>query len=266
MKVINSSFYNEALRFINYGSSFGWHERNAGNISLRLTKEEVESVIDDFSFDREWVSLPEAVFGMANEYVFTTVTGSYFIDLKNDSETKFCVCEISGDGSSYRIVWGGIRPTSELCGHLMSLSELKKRNGGRAVYHCHPTNIVALSYLLPQDDKSISTALWESETECAFVFPEGVGVVGFNIPGSLELAKATAEKIINYNAVIWAFHGIFASGNDIASAFGLAHAIEKAAEIKLKIISSGINPTNTITNEQQKLIADYYGYKLKEFQ
>ncbi len=265
MRVIESIFFKEALRFIGYGSSFGWHERNAGNISYRLTKEEVDSVCDDFSFEREWIALPNAVLGMANEFVFTTVTGCYFVDIQNEPVTKFCICEISADGSSYRIVWGGIKPTSELCGHLLSLGVLKERDGGRAVYHCHPANIVALSYILPQTDKALSNALWESETECAFVFPEGVGVVGFNIPGSLELAKATAEKIMQYNAVIWAFHGVFASGKDIASAFGLAHAIEKAAEIKLKIISSGITPTSTITADQQKLIADYYGYKLKEF-
>jgi len=266
MKVIDSPFFNEALRFIGYGSSFGWHERNAGNISLRLTKQEIDSVFDDFSFDRKWVALPEPVSNMSNQYIFTTVSGSYFIDIQNEPETKFCICEISGEGTSYRVVWGGIKPTSELCGHLMSLGELKKRNAGRAVYHCHPANIIALSYILPQDDKSVSTALWESETECPFVFPEGVGVIGINIPGSLELAKATAQKIAEYNAVLWSFHGIFASGDSISSAFGLAHAIEKAAEIKLKVISSGVTPKNTITKEQEKSIAEYYNYSLKDFE
>lgn len=265
MKVIESLFYNETLRFIGYGSSFGWHERNAGNISYRLTKEEVSMVYDDFSFERPWVSLPNAVSDMANEFVFTTITGCYFIDIQNEPETKFCVCEISGDGSAYRIVWGGIKPTSELSGHLLSLGELKKRNSGRAVYHCHPANIIALSYLLPQDDEIVSNVLWESETECPFVFPEGIGVVGFNVPGSFELAKATAEKIKDYNAVLWSFHGIFASGESIASAFGLAHAIEKAAEIKLKVISSGIKPLNIITKEQQEITASTYGFKLNDF-
>lgn len=265
MKVIDSNFYQEALRFIGYGSSFGWHERNAGNLSLRLAREEVEAVIDSFTYDRGWNILPEAVSNMSGEFVFTTVSGSYFIDIQNNAETKFCICEISADGSEYRIVWGGNKPTSELCGHLMSLGELLKRNGGRAVYHCHPSNIVALSYLLPHNDEVISNALWESITECAFVFPEGVGVVDFFVPGSIGLAKATAEKIKDYNAVLWSHHGIFASGDNISSAFGLAHAIEKAAEIKLKVISSGLNPSNTITKEQQVLTASTYGLKLKEF-
>lgn len=265
MKVIESSFYREALRFIGYGVTCGWHERNAGNVSLRLSEEEIASVRDDFDYNREWVSLSEGISDMKNEFVFTTVTGSYFIDIQNDAERKFCICEISGDGASYRIVWGGMKPTSELCGHLMSLAELKKRDSGRAVYHCHPANIIALSYLLPQTDECISNALWESETECAFVFPEGIGVIGFFVPGSIELAKATSRKIKDYNAVLWSFHGVFASGESIASAFGLVHAIEKAAEIKLKVLSSGKTVVNTITYEQQCKTAETYGFKLNKF-
>ena len=265
MNVINASFFNEAIRFIKYGSDFGWHERNAGNISLRLNSEEIESVCLDFELTREWVALPFSIPKMANEYIFTTATGSYFIDIHNASETKFCVCQISDDGSAYRVVWGATKPTSELCGHLLSLAELKKRNSGRAVYHCHPANVVALTYVLPQNDKRFSETLWESETECAFVFPEGVGVVPFFVPGSLALAKATADKITKYNAVIWSFHGVFASGNSIASAFGLAHAIEKAAEIRLKVLSSGLPIINTISDEQQIQTASTYGFKLNDF-
>ncbi len=265
MKVIDSGFFNEALRFIKYGCDLGWHERNAGNISLRLTSDEIELVKEDFSFDREWVKLAEAVPDMANEFVFTTVTGSYFIDIQNASGTKFCICQISSEGDAFRIVWGGFKPTSELCGHLMSLGELRKRGNGRAVYHCHPANTVALTYVLPQSDKLFSEALWESETECAFVFPEGVGVVGFFVPGSIDLAKATAEKIKSFNAVIWSFHGVFASGESIPSAFGLAHAIEKAAEIKLKVLSTGLPVLNSITNEQQQLTAKTYGFELNKF-
>ena len=265
MKVINSAFFNEAIRFISYGASLGWHERNAGNISLRLNGDEVDSVIEDFEFSREWVALAEAVPNMANEYIFTTVSGSYFIDIQNASETKFCICEISGDGKSYRVVWGGTKPTSELSGHLLSLEVLKMRNAGRAVDHSHPANIIALSYVIDCDDKSVSDTLWGCETECPFVFPEGIGVVGFYIPGTIQLARATAEKVKDYNAVLWSFHGIFATGDSISSAFGLAHAIEKAAEIKIKILSSNLPIRNVISRQEQCATAEHYGFKLNEF-
>lgn len=264
MRVEETVFFREALRYIGYGASFGWHERNAGNISLRLTEDEVDSISDSFDSSREWIALAHPVRDMAREYVFTTVSGSYFIDIQNDPIEKFCICEISADGMSFRTLWGGSRPTSELCGHLMALAELKKRNGGRAVYHCHPANIIALSYILPQSDKAMSEAIWSSETECAFVLPKGIGVVGFFVPGSPELAVATAEKVKQFDIVLWSFHGLFSTGQGIAEAFGLAHAVEKAAEIRLKIISSGVRETNTITPAQQRQIAEYYGSELSE--
>ncbi len=265
MRVQDSHFFKEALRFIGYGAGFGWHERNAGNISLRLDKNELDSVKSCFSEERDWVKLPMCVPEMANELIFTTVSGSYFIDMQEAPEMKFCICEISSCGGFYRTVWGGNRPTSELCGHLMSLAQLKKRGGGKAVYHCHPANLIALSYILPLSDKAVSEAIWASETECAFVLPKGIGVVGFSVPGSIELAVMTAEKIKDYDVVLWAFHGIFAIGESISEAFGLAHAVEKAAEIRLKVLSCGRDESGTITAEQQKEIAEYYGFKLKEF-
>ncbi len=265
MKVTESNFFREALRFIGYGSRMSWHERNAGNISLRLLKEEIDSVKEEFCFSSEWVVLAEAIPNMANEFVFTTVSGSYFIDMEFDCEKKFCICEISDNGDSYRVVWGGKKPTSELCGHLMSLSALKEREAYRAVYHCHPANVVALSYVIPQEEEAFSRAIWESETEGAFVLPLGIGIVDFKIPGSIDLAKATADKVKLYDAVMWSFHGLFATGDSIASAFGLAHAIEKAAEIKLKVLSTGMPVLNKITIEQQKETAEYYGFKLNDF-
>lgn len=265
-KITDLNYYKEALRYIGYGCQMGWHERNAGNISLRLNEDEIAVSCHEFTQNGNWVKLSKPIKDMAGEYIFTTVSGSYFIDMNFQPEHKFCICEISADGTCYRIVWGGKKPTSELCGHLMALSELKNRNGGRAIYHCHPANIVALSYIMPNDDKSVSEAIWESETECAFVLPEGIGVVGFFVPGSLELACATADKIKHYNAVLWSFHGVFASGDSIASAFGLVHAIEKAAEIRIKVLSTGKPVINRITLQQQEQTANTYGCILNKFE
>ena len=83
---------------------------------------------------------------------------------------------------------------------------------------------------------------------------------------AVAIVPKVAEKIRSFNAVIWSFHGVFASGDSIASAFGLAHAIEKAAEIKLKVLSTGLNVINSITPEQQQLTAKTYGFELNKFE
>ena len=47
--------------------------------------------------------------------------------------------------------------------------------------------------VLPLDDKVFTRELWESATECPVVFPDGVGVVPWMVPGGREIAVKTAE-------------------------------------------------------------------------
>ena len=53
--------------------------------------------------------------------------------------------------------------------------------------------VIALTLVLPLDDKVFTRALWESATECPVVFPDGVGVVPWMVPGGREIAVKTAE-------------------------------------------------------------------------
>ncbi|MBR4799097.1 MAG: rhamnulose-1-phosphate aldolase [Clostridia bacterium] len=263
MGITELGFYREAVKFTALGASFGWHERNAGNISLWLDPEEVASAEPFFVNGGAEKVLAREVPDMDGEYIFTTATGSYFTDM---SEESFCICRVCCYGKKYRVVWGAEKPTSELCGHLMSLAAFKRAaDGRRAVYHCHPADLIALTNVLPPEDKVFTTELWSALTECPFVFPRGLGVVPFKVPGSPELADATAELIGNRDAAVWAFHGLFASGESIKDAFGVAHTVAKAAEIRLKIISSGKDTVNTVTHEEIKAIAEYFGKKITEF-
>ncbi len=63
------------------------------------------------------------------------------------------IIELDEKGENYRILWGlvnGGRPTSELPSHLMN-HEVKK--GVTNVYHAHTTNVIALTFVLPLEDK-----------------------------------------------------------------------------------------------------------------
>ena len=264
MRVTELDFFREAQKFIALGASFGWHERNAGNVSLYLNESEIAPVLHGLDLSAPAVPLARHVPEMDGEFVFTTVTGSYFTDM---DESSFCVCRVTDSGRGLQTVWGKGKPTSEINGHLLSLAAFKRAGDGRrAVYHCHPADLVVLTGILPLDDKTFTQALWSALTECPFVFPRGVGVVGFYIPGSAELADATAASIARRDAVVWAHHGLFASGTSIKDAFGVAHTVAKAAEIRLKIISSGKETLNSPAYEQLKQTAEYYGKSLNVFE
>ena len=169
-----------------------------------------------------------------------------------------------------RIVWGlegGARPTSEFPSHFMNHSVRKAATNGanRVIYHCHATNVIAMTYILPLTDRDFSRALWQSATECPVVFPEGVGVCPWMVPGGAAIAMATSELMKHYQAAVWAQHGLFASGPDFDITFGLAHTIEKSAEIYIKVLSAGQGKIRqTITDDDLRAIAHDFGVTINE--
>ena len=114
-----------------------------------------------------------------------------------DSANNIGIVEINDAGSAWRSVWGlegGAVPTSESPTHFMNHSVRKRVTDGanRVIYHCHATNIIALTYVLPLSARDFTRPLWQSATECPVVFPEGVGVVPWMVPGGADIAMATS--------------------------------------------------------------------------
>ena len=134
----------------------------------------------------------------------------------------------------------------------------------RVIYHAHPANVIAMTYILPLTARDFTRALWQSATECPVVFPGGVGVVPWMVPGGAEIAQATSRLMLEYDAAVWAHHGLFVSGPDLDTAFGLMHTIEKAAEIYMKVISSGKAVMQTITDDDLRAIARDFHVTLRE--
>ena len=97
------------------------------------------------------------------------------------------------------LVNGG-RPTSELPTHLAAHELKKKMTSGRnrIIYHAHPTNLIALTFVLPLKDKEFTRELWEMATEDPVIFPEGIGVVPWMVPGGKEIADASVKLMEKY--------------------------------------------------------------------
>ncbi len=258
------------IRMANDGWLQGWHERNGGNLTYRLTAEEVAEMRPFFDAQpREWVAMGVTGENLAGEYFLATGSGKFFRNVEIDPEDSICVVEINDKGDSYRIVWGlvnGGKPTSEFPSHFMNHSvRVAATNGAcRVIYHAHPANIIAMTFVLPLTDRDFSRALWKSATECPVVFPGGVGVVPWMVPGGADIALATCEKMKSYDAAVWAHHGLFASGPDFDITFGLMHTIEKAAEIWVLQKSTGLPEIQTIQDDELRAIARDFKVDLRE--
>lgn len=268
MKVLDAEFVQGFIRMANDGWEQGWHERNGGNLSYRIRPEEVEAVKEDFE-PKEWQPIGTTVPKLAKEYFIVTGSGKYFRNVIIKPEDSICIIELDEKGENYRIVWGlvnGGRPTSELPTHLMNHEVKMIATGGkhRVIYHAHPTNIIALTFVLPLEDKVFTRELWEMSTECPVIFPEGVGVVPWMVPGGRDIAVATSELMKKYNLAIWAHHGMFASGEDFDLTFGLMHTAEKSAEILVKMLSMQPNKRQTITPDNFRDLAKAFNVILPE--
>ena len=261
-EIFNEGFFAKFVQTCDDSYNRGWNEANGGNLSYRLKSDEAESVKKFFTYERDWQDIGVTVDNLAGEYFMVTGSGKYFKNTKADPADNVSLIEINEDGTKYRIVWGlvnGGRPTSELPTHLMNHS-VKKALGAktRVILHNHPINTIALTFTLDLTDRAFTRELWDMMPECPVVYPRGIGVVEWMTPGSIEVAVATAEKMKRYDAVIWAGHGIFCSGEDFDKAFGLLDTVEKAASILCKVNAMG-GKKRHVTREQVKTLYDNYG-------
>lgn len=250
------------------GYALGWHERNGGNLSYRMKNAEVEEVKDLLNEDADWREIGTSVPDLANEYFMVTGSGKYFRNVELDFEDNVAIIRVNEDGTKYKIVYGlvnGGKPTSELPTHLMNLEVLKKRDAGlRVVYHAHPANTVALTFVLPLDEEVFTREIWEMETECPIVFPKGIGLVEWMVPGGRDIAIKTCEIMKTRDVAVWYHHGIFVTGHDFDEAFGLMHTVEKAAEMLVKVMSMSDRKLNTISPEGFRQIAKDFKVDIDE--
>ncbi|MDR0483750.1 MAG: rhamnulose-1-phosphate aldolase [Alphaproteobacteria bacterium] len=212
----------------------GWNERNGGNISYMLDENMVLQYINTTSINKT-IDIGFEVKDLAGKYFIVTASGSFFRNIAKYPEKLLGVIRIQENGNKADVLWGfenGNRPTSELASHLMSHSvRLKKDPTHRVVLHCHATNIVAMSHAHSLVEEEFTRTIWQMCTECLYVFPEGVGVLPWLVPGTNEIGIQTAKKMQDCRLVLWPQHGIFGTGRDLDDAFSLVEVLEKAAQV-----------------------------------
>jgi rhamnulose-1-phosphate aldolase len=198
-----------------------------------------------------------------------TGSGKYFRNVILDPEDSCCIIRVDETGENYQVQWGlihGGRPTSELPSHLMNHEVKKRITSGkyRVIYHAHTPNVIALTFVLPLKDEVFTRELWEMATECPVVFPDGIGVVPWMVPGGRDIAVATSKLMEDYDVAVWAHHGMFCSGEDFDLTFGLMHTVEKSAEILVKTLSMTQTKRQTITPQNFRDLAKDFKVKLPE--
>ncbi len=267
--ILNADFVKGFVRLCDNGWKQGWHERNGGNLSYRVKSSEIEPLKGMLDHSGEWRDIGTEVPDLAGEYFLVTGSGRFMQNTALDPEANIALIELDEAGKNYRVCWGlrgGGVPTSELPTHLMNHQVKKAATNGkyRVIYHAHPANIIALTFVLPLKDEVFTRELWEMMTECPIVFPQGVGVVEWMVPGGREIAVESSKLMKKFDVIVWAHHGLFCSGEDFDLTFGLMHTVEKAAKILVKVRSMAPAKLQSMTSQNFRDLALAYNVDLDE--
>ena len=263
--ILTAPWMVEMIRTATNMYAHGWDERNGGNISLLLDEGEVKEYLDTDNVLRTVPTGFEAP-ELEGKLFLVTGTGKYFKNVQYAPDVNLGIVRLVKAGTEAELLWGfadGGKFTSEFPAHMMShVARLRVDPANRVVMHCHPANLLAMTYVHDLDEREFTRTLWQMCTECIVVFPDGVNVLPWMLCGTNEIGIATAQKMATARLVVWAQHGIYGAGKDLDETFGLIETAEKAAEIYLKIAHLPL--VNTITDEQMHLLEQRFGVKARE--
>ncbi len=230
----------------------GWAERNAGNISINITKT-IPEFPPGLDFHPE-VELDIAYPHLKNNIIVVTGTGTRMRDVHKDTYANTCLIFMDDSGKSYRKMQkfdlpNEPEPTSEFPSHLAIHNMLVAENREEhVILHTHPNKLIALTHIKEYcDEDRINNLLWSVQPETYVFIHEGLGFVPYLQTGSHDLAEATIEKFRNHRIVLWEKHGCLAIGKSAESAFDLIDIAEKSASIFFMVKNAGydfegINP------------------------
>ena len=263
--ILTAPFLVEMIRTTTNMYAHGWDERNGGNISLLLDESGLAGYLDPNAVLRR-IPTGFAAPELQGKCFLVTGTGKYFKNVQYDPAKNLGLVRLAEKGTEAEVLWGfsdGGRFTSEFPAHMMShIARMKADPENRVVMHCHPANLLAMTFVHSLDEREFTRTLWQMCTECVVVFPDGVNVLPWMLCGTIEIGEATAQKMETARLVVWAQHGIYGAGRDLDETFGLIETAEKAAEIWLKIAHLPIK--NTISDAQMHLLEERFGVKARE--
>lgn len=238
----------------------GWAERNGGNITVNITE-----FVDDEIRNMESVSGVESIGTvlpyLKGCYFYCKGTNKRMRDVARWPMEHGSVIRILDDGAGYTIVGDRpVEPTSELPSHL-SMHNYLIANGSacKAALHTHPIELIAMTHYRPFLEKDVLTQiLWSMIPETKAFCPRGLGIIPYDLPGSVALADATIKELVDYDVVMWEKHGVCAVGEDIMEAFDQVDVLNKSAQIYMSAKNMGFEPDGMTPGQMHEMTVAFH--------
>ena len=222
----------------------GWAERNGGNITVNISQF-ADNELNNMPAIAPAKPIGKTLPALKGKLFYAKGTGKRMRDLARQPMQNGSIIRICQDGANYEIIADcPVMPTSELPSHLAMHNYLVETGSSyTATLHTHPIELVAMSHISRfLKEGEMTRVLWSMIPETLAFAPLGIGIVPYQMPGSIEMADATLEKIKTHDVVLWEKHGTVALGRDIMDAFDQTDVLCKAANIYMCARSMGSEP------------------------
>lgn len=235
---------------------------SSGNISVYASKLSVDTDI----FPRAGAyTLPVPVPALEKGWLVVTGTRCRLRDVLELPEENLCLLNILPGGIEAELYsYGGVQPTSELNSHLAVHDDQVSRDAYscHAIVHAQPLHLAYLSHLPSYaNTRTFSRRLVRWQPETILAFPQGIGLIPFQAPGSPEQMAATMEVMRRYNLVVWQRHGtVSRSEVSAVKAADLVEYAEYAAHAEVLNLSNP-NPSAGLSDEELMRICEQYGVR-----
>jgi rhamnulose-1-phosphate aldolase len=229
----------------------GWAERNAGNISVNITGLVTPAGLEIFSNSILYPLSLNLSF-LANQVLMVTTAGSRMRDLAKNPWDYLCLLQIDASGTRFS-QWPdkGRAPTSEFPTHLVVHNMFMQTNSTAMVLlHAHVTELIALTHIREFcSSEALNRLLWGMHPESYLFIPEGLAFIPYDLPGTTDIALASALALQDHSIAIWEKHGVLATGTSVAAAFDNIDLLATSARIYFMVKGTDYEPEG-LTGDQ----------------
>jgi rhamnulose-1-phosphate aldolase len=245
-------------------TAIGAAEGSAGNLSIFVRQPgEIPTAFLDMGVALLPVTVPE----LAGGWILISGTGCRLRDITSSPEDTLVWLHIlPGGEAAQQFTAKGLRPTSELNSHLAIHASCAEGQDYHAIVHAQPVHLTYLSHLdRYADSQALNRRLMRWEPETILVFPEGIGLIPFQVPGSAEQMNATSAAMVQHRFVIWQRHGtVSRSFDSLAKAADLVEYAETAAHYEFLNLQAG-EPAGGFTDDELRRICHAWGVNQQIF-
>lgn len=248
-------------------TELGAAEGGAGNVSVYVA--ELTDIDERFCL-RGAIDLPVAVPPLAGGWVIVSGSGRRLRDIASSPETTLCLLRVHLGGTQADLYAAeGMRPSSEVNSHLAVHADhvVERRLGQHALVHVQPVHLTYLSHHPAYGDtERLNRRLLRWQPETVIVFPDGVGLLPFEVPGSQAQMAQTVEGLRRHRLVVWQRHGVVArSDTSIEQTADLVEYAEVAARYETLNLSLGA-PAEGLSDDEIRRIAAQWGVQPRWFE